>query len=214
MAEEISEKFCKECKLTKEIALFYRDKRRPEFTKSGYTVYCKECHYKKVRNYISKTGREHSLIAKRKYNVSERGKKAHKRYESSEKAKLSHKKWRKSEAGRTWHNKYQKNQTSVNIQYWLARNLRSRLKNALAGNFKNGSAVENLGCSIEELKVHLENQFTDKMNWNNKGKYWHIDHKVPLRKVDLTDINELKRVCHYTNLQPLYWQDNLSKGAK
>ena len=59
----------------------------------------------------------------------------------------------------------------------------------------------------------MESQFTDGMTWDNWGKYgWHVDHKVPLSSAKTPD--ELIKLCHYTNLQPLWAKDNLSKGAK
>ena len=78
-----------------------------------------------------------------------------------------------------------------------------------------GSAVRDLGCSVEELKRHLEKQFQPKMNWENYGLYgWHIDHIKPLVNFDLTNREQFLEACHYTNLQPLWAEDNLSKGAK
>jgi hypothetical protein len=94
-------------------------------------------------------------------------------------------------------------------------NLRSRLSKALKGIGKESSFKEYIGCSIEELKKHLESQFQPNMSWDNYGKYgWHIDHIKPLASFDLTDPDEFKKACHYTNLQPLWAKDNLSKGAK
>jgi len=95
----------------------------------------------------------------------------------------------------------------------ISYNLRRRLQKALKGNFKTGSAVRDLGCSIEELKIHLESQFQPGMSWENYGE-WHIDHIYPLSKVDLTDREQFKKVCHYRNLQPLWSRDNLRKGNK
>ena len=51
-------------------------------------------------------------------------------------------------------------------------------------------------------------------NWGNKKGEWSIDHKYPLSKVDLTDREQLLRVCHYTNLQPLWASENIMKGNK
>ena len=103
----------------------------------------------------------------------------------------------------------------TNIQYKLKDRLRSRLHHALKGNIKNGSAVRDLGCTLEELKIHLENQFEEGMTWDNwKKDGWHIDHIKPLNSFDLTDPVQLKEACHYTNLQPLWAHDNISKGDK
>lgn len=103
----------------------------------------------------------------------------------------------------------------TDINFRLADILRSRLKNVLKGRVKKGSAVSDLGCSIEELKKHLESRFTEGMTWENYGKGgWEIDHIIPLSKVDLQDLEELKKVCHYSNLQPLWAGDNRSKGNR
>lgn len=101
------------------------------------------------------------------------------------------------------------------INYRLKKRLRIRLNHALKNNWKKGSAVSNLGCSIEDLKKHLESQFQPGMTWDNYGRTgWHIDHIIPLSAFDLTNPIELKKACHYTNLQPLWAKDNLQKGAK
>jgi len=51
------------------------------------------------------------------------------------------------------------------------------------------------------------------MSWDNYG-FWHVDHIKPLAFFDLTNPEELKKVCHYTNLQPLWAEENLKKGTK
>lgn len=103
----------------------------------------------------------------------------------------------------------------TNIQYKLGTRLRIRLCNALKGNYKSGSAVKDLGCSINELRKYLESKFEPGMSWDNYGFYgWHIDHIKPLSSFDLTDREQILKACHYTNLQPLWAKDNLSKANK
>ncbi len=78
---------------------------------------------------------------------------------------------------------------------------------------KSGSAVRDLGCTILELKAYLEARFLPGMTWKNHGlKGWHIDHIRPLTSFDLADRAQLLQAVHYTNLQPLWWQDNLRKA--
>lgn len=106
---------------------------------------------------------------------------------------------------------------SNDTAYRLSVVLRSRLRSAIKNNIKSGSAIKDLGCSIDELKKHLESKFQSGMTWNNWGRgdaKWHIDHVVPLTYFDLTDYEQLKKACHYTNLQPLWETENLTKGAK
>jgi len=102
----------------------------------------------------------------------------------------------------------------------IAKNLRNRLNSAINNGQKPGSSVKDLGCSIEELKQHLESQFYnrftgERMTWDNYGYYgWHIDHIKPLSSFDLADHKQFLEACHYTNLQPLWAEDNFEKNAK
>lgn len=100
----------------------------------------------------------------------------------------------------------------TNPQLRLALNMRRRLNHMLHGRASK-SSQELLGCSYIELKDYIESLFTPGMTWENYGD-WHVDHIYPLSKVDLTNPDELARVCHYTNLQPLWAEDNLRKAAK
>lgn len=94
----------------------------------------------------------------------------------------------------------------------LAINIRGRLNQAIRGQYKSGSAISALGCSISELKTHLESKFQPGMSWENYGKNgWHIDHIIPLCKFNLANSVEFNKACHYSNLQPLWQIDNLNK---
>lgn len=98
------------------------------------------------------------------------------------------------------------------IEYSLRRNLRKRLWVALKRDQKSGSAIKDLGCSISNLKIHLEKQFKSGMTWENWSKNgWHIDHKIPLAFFNLNDRDQFLQACHYTNLQPLWAHENESK---
>ena len=70
-----------------------------------------------------------------------------------------------------------------------------------------------IGCSILELKQYLELKFKKGMTWDNYSFYgWHVDHIKPCASFDLTDIEQQKECFHYTNLQPLWCNDNWIKG--
>ena len=108
---------------------------------------------------------------------------------------------------------YTNNRFKTDIQYKLSHNLRVRLYRALKDNYKIGSAVKDLGCTIQQLKQHLESKFQPGMSWDNHTlDGWHIDHIKPLSSFDLSDRKQLLEACHYTNLQPLWAKDNLSKS--
>lgn len=110
---------------------------------------------------------------------------------------------------------YVRNRYKTDINYRLADNLRSRLNSVISRQDRAGSSVKDLGCTVEELKKHLESQFTEGMSWDNYGKGgWEIDHIQPLASFDLTNREDLLKACHYTNLQPLWARDNRSKGGR
>lgn len=91
----------------------------------------------------------------------------------------------------------------------------SRLRKALKGKSKSASTLVLLGCTAMELKVRLESLWQPGMSWENYGKKgWHIDHIRPCCSFDLTDPEQQKTCFHYTNLRPLWWHENLSKGGK
>lgn len=92
----------------------------------------------------------------------------------------------------------------------LRHNLRKRISRAL----RNGTYFDNLGCSIEQLKLHLESKFLPGMTWENYGRQgWHVDHIVPLSAFDLKNPEQVKLACNFNNLQPLWALDNLKKGG-
>ena len=80
---------------------------------------------------------------------------------------------------------------------------------------KSSKTLDLLGASKEEVWKHLESHFKEGMTRENHGlRGWHIDHIKPMSSFDLSDHEQLKECCHYTNLQPLWWWENLSKGNK
>lgn len=111
----------------------------------------------------------------------------------------------------------------TDLQYRLKKDLRTRVRKVLRLKHqeKVGSSVGDLGCSIAELKVHLEARFYahpdtgEQMTWENWSLFgWHIDHIKPLALFDLTDRAQFREACHFSNLQPLWAKQNLQKGAK
>lgn len=135
------------------------------------------------------------------------------REKNSKQVKQNYKHW--YENNKAHKQEYERERLKTNINYKLGRILRSRLGNVLKRKSKIGSAVKDLGCSIEFLKQYLESKFQPGMSWDNWGiNGWHIDHIIPLSKFDLTDREQFLEACHYTNLQPLWSTDNLKKGSK
>jgi hypothetical protein len=110
---------------------------------------------------------------------------------------------------------YYRNRLATNIQA----NLRSRLANRLLKVMtrrkcrKSNSTLLLLGTSLDGFKKHLESLFKPGMSWENRSQ-WHLDHIRPCASFDLTDPEQQKKCFHYTNFQPLWWSENLSKSDK
>ena len=98
-----------------------------------------------------------------------------------------------------------------NINTRITYNLRARLHKALHRNQKINTTIKLLGCDVNFLKIYLKNLFSDGMTWENYGK-WEIDHIVPCSSFDLSKPEEQRRCFHYTNLQPLWENENIKKG--
>jgi hypothetical protein len=163
-----------------------------------------------------------SIIEKRKTyfeeyrkNNKEKIKEINKKYreENKEKVKEYNKNWLIN--NRHHVSSYTKRRKLNDTNFRLSVILRKRLNMAIKNNQKSGSAVSDLGCSIDYLRQYLEKKFLPGMKWENYGRLgWHIDHVIPLAYFDLSDPKQFKKACHYTNLQPLWAKDNISKGAK
>lgn len=120
--------------------------------------------------------------------------------------------WEKNKEKINLHNR---ERFEKNLHLKLIRNYRTRIKNYMRFNkisLGTGS-LDLVGLTSEDLKSYLETKFLEGMSWDNYGLYgWHIDHIIPLSSAKNEE--ELKKLCHYTNLQPLWAFDNLSKCNK
>jgi len=180
-------KICKCCKIEKNVIDFTKS----ISSKDGYLNTCKSCS--NIKN------KEHRIRNKETYN------------EYSKKYKLKN----RSQLNKSNRKYYKKRKN--NPSYKLLCNLRSRLRYALKSQraTKNIQTLELLGCTKEEFKLYIQSKFTETMNWNNYGLHgWHIDHIIPCAAFNLTDQEQLKKCCHYTNLQPLWCTDNWKKSNK
>jgi hypothetical protein len=135
---------------------------------------------------------------------------------NSEREHLNNMRWyqehKDTEQFKLYNRVYKYNREQSDINFKICNRIRKRLYSIIKNNQKTGSAVQDLGCSIAELRKHLQSQFQPGMTWDNYGQ-WHIDHIRPLSGFNLSNRKELLQACHYTNLQPLWAIDNLRKGT-
>lgn len=182
-------KKCIKCQKEKTINEFYKSTRKTGH-RAGQTFYdsqCKECHRDYQKQYRKNNPKYIKEYAK----------------EWGEKNPNYNREWKKAE---------QKRKYGSDEIYTLKILLRTRLTKVLKRERvpKTTDTRTMLGCGYRELKEHLEKQFTDGMSWKNQGE-WHIDHIIPLASAKNKE--ELYELFHYTNLQPLWANENLSKGS-
>ena len=224
-------KTCSKCKVEKELTRFATD----TGNKDGLYSSCKDCKNLSARvRYLKNREKEleRNLIY---YNKNKESRKEY-RKENKNKITETNKKWyQKNKESRKKYSKenkeaifetkkkwYQKNKEKIkkslrdkyktNPLFKLKVNLRNRTRIAFTHNgySKNSKTEIILGVSWEICKAHIERQFTKGMNWDNHGD-WHIDHIIPLASADTEE--QIVKLCHYSNLQPLWAIDNLSKSA-
>lgn len=184
-------KTCKWCKQLKNLEYFNKHFKMPD----GHLNKCKTCEKEYKKQYY-----KNNKPVKQKWDQE------HKEQRNT---------YKRSKAYKEVRNKSRNERYKNDLQYKILHNLRCRLRTALKKNQKKSKTVDYLGCSIQFLKIYLESKFEVDMNWENwNHKTWHIDHIRPLSSFDLTKENEIKKACHYTNLQPLWAIDNLYKSNK
>lgn len=134
-------------------------------------------------------------------------------------------------AGRLWHltnpeacRKYsresKRKRFATDLNFRFRQQLAGRVRTALkrVSGLKSKKTMELIGCTLPELKRHLETQFLPGMTWENWGrisskkKHWNVDHIKACCHFDLTDPAQQAVCFHYSNMQPLWAVDNLIKG--
>ena len=184
-----------------------------------YSISNKE-QIKETKKKYYRNNKEKILEKTKKWTLlnKERCKKVrHEKYtRTKERALELSKQWRikNLDRSRAYQNAWCKHKRSTDPHYKLEHRLRNRLLIALkrGKGAKTQSFKELTGCTIDELKIHIESKFRDGMNWDkvNNGEI-QIDHIKPCCSFDLTKIEDQKICFHYTNLQPLWKKENRYK---
>ena len=111
------------------------------------------------------------------------------------------------------HRKKYINEYNLDPKNKIKNSLRSRINQLLNKRYNNPKTLDLVGCDYEFLIEYIENKFTEGMSWNNYGYYgWHLDHIIPVSSAKTE--KDVYKLYHYTNLQPLWAEDNLKKSDK
>lgn len=203
-------KICSKCEEVKNICEFGKDKTR----KSGYSYLCKSCLIKKSSDY-KKNNREKVLNGYKDYRKknSDKLKESRKEYVKNNQDKISEYKKKYYSENKSYFLNWEREKRKIDPIFKLSGNMRKRINSfvKLIKFTKKTKTFDLVGCNPISLKDYLEKKFTEGMSWENYGE-WHIDHIIPLSSAKTED--EVYKLCHYTNLQPLWAIDNLKKGSK
>lgn len=204
-----SHKICYRCHISKPVAEFNR-------CKTGvYDLHnqCRPCQALTRKDWYNKH-RDHSLEYATEYSKTPEAKEYRQKRWDTKKHILGpeNNARRRTEEAKILARK-QRSAWRAIPQNRIACSLRIRVRQALKKLPKLAKTEELLGCSFEFLKEYLTKLFLPSMTWDNYGE-WHIDHIKPCASFDMIDPNQQRECFHYTNLQPLWAKDNLSKGSK
>ncbi len=184
-------KICSKCNLEQNKTEFRKDRTK----KDGLRPNCKTCskQYEENRRLTNPT------LTKEKLK---------KFYENNPEKRQEYRKNYKSRK-----HEQRKERRNSDVIFNLLNRVRCRIWKYLTINniTKKNRTLDIVGCTPQELKEHLEKQFSEGMTWENRVE-WHIDHIIPLSSAKKEE--ELYKLCHYTNLQPLWAVENMKKGNK
>lgn len=182
-------KHCTKCKTTKSIGNFYNNKS----SKDGLTGWCKSCHKS-----IPHNPKKVKKVSPPKKDI------LHEYYQAKKDARAY-----ENAKNRRYVKKREQDDPLLKVQRIVRGIVTDAFKRS--SYTKNSKTYEIIGCTYVELKLHIEKQFKPGMTWDNHGQ-WHIDHIIPV-SYGIT-VEEIIALNNYINLQPLWAQENLSKGNR
>jgi hypothetical protein len=204
-------KQCKICNQSKELTEFAKNNQQ----KDGFHIYCKPCTSEKYSNKWYQANKE-------KHNENEKSRRKQNPEMFKERSAEYYRKNKKSILEKQL--KYLNEKYKIDPLYAMKKSLAATIRSAIK--YKGLEYTEQkprthelLGCSYAELKIYLESKFENWMSWDNRGKYngqpnvgWDIDHIIPLASATSTE--ELEKLCHFSNLQPLcsYQNRNIKRN--
>lgn len=200
-------KICTKCEIKKYLTDFNNSNK----TKDGKRCECRECQKEVSKNYRIKNSEK---IKKYNDEWNKNNQEYYKKYFENyytvnyDREKERKLKWNKENKG--YFNEYNKKRKKNDTLFYLITMMRQSIYRYLK--YKSKKTFDIVGCSPEYLKEHIENQFKEGMSWEKMGKEIHIDHIIPLSSAKSEE--ELYKLCHYTNLQPLWAEENLKKSNK
>lgn len=210
-------KRCKKCLKTKNLEEFSNHKT----TRDRKQTKCKECMNKHSHAHYLKNRAKYIEKSRNRYQETKKERKEYcveYRKNNKDKIKEAKKKYvnKNREKIRSYIKKYNTKRRKEDTLFKMTNNIRCLVTGSFRRQNSNGftkckKTEEILGCSIEKFVSYIVEQFEPGMTLENHGE-WHLDHIIPLATAETND--DIIRLNHYTNFQPLWAKDNLIKGAR
>ena len=217
-------KICRKCNVEKPLTEYCNNSGE----KDGKWYYCKLCSVVKSKQYYQDNKekvKQYNLLNKEKakqYQKDWRENKPNypKQYyqENKEKYKQFFKQYKLDNPHyfKQWYLNRKQTNPIYGLRDAISSSIYISFKNQCNGRYKKSKRTEEiLGCMIEEFIQHLQSQFKEGMTLENHGQgkgKWNIDHIIPISSAKTEE--EIYKLNHYTNLQPLWYEDNMAKGNK
>jgi hypothetical protein len=211
--------YCRDCELlrTRE----YRNKNREKVNESAklYRKNNPKKYKESVEKYLKNNPHMSSKERMKKYMEDSEIKKRY-REKRKEHYKTNVDKYRErrkeyyknnKEKERSKNDEWRKNKLKTDGFFRMKRRLRERIRDYMKGLIISKKTKDIIGIDYESFKTYISDKFTDGMTWENYG-LWHLDHIIPI--CEAKNEEELYKLNHYTNLQPLWAEDNLKKNRK
>jgi hypothetical protein len=203
-------KICSSCKIEKNYIDFSKNKSK----KDGYQNTCVSCNkiyiiknkelIKNNKKIYYDKNKEEILSKKKEYHINNKEEilKIKKEYSKNNREKIN-----------TYYREYSKKRKEKDNLYKLTCNIRTLIGMSIKGKgyTKKSKTSEYLGCTFNKFKTYIEEKFIENMSWENRMD-WHLDHIYPISLAETEE--EIIKLNHYTNFQPLWAVDNLRKGNK
>jgi hypothetical protein len=202
---------CKECELEKDISEFYKKGHYKGIQR--YSLLCKGCHKNKYLVGNEEARKEYAIRYRSMNN--EKYKETRAKYRVKNKEKILEYTRRNSNAIKARTNEWRRNRIENDDLYKRSQAIRKAVSSGFRRMLKNkeSRSIDILGCSNEFFISYIESKFTEGMSWDNYGYYgWHLDHIKPISLA--IDYDDIVKLSHYTNFQPLWRKDNLDKSNK
>jgi hypothetical protein len=209
---------CNRCRYQKRKAKFSKETKQQRKIRLEEQRRRVRDHYNRNKDKLNKKRREkYATSPEFRKQVSDQRKRWEAKNGSKERNKrINKKRWEKygrTEEYRKRRREYYQNNELARMKNNVSRSIRSALQNQ--GAKKDYKTFQALSYTPQELKEHIENQFSEKMNWDNYGDYWHIDHIIPQAALPYESIEDenFQKCWALENLRPLEATENMSKGS-